>query len=158
MNLTVDVQQASTVEETPSATYFQQWVAATLTGKMKSAELSIRIVDETESQAFNSQYRGKDKPTNVLSFPFELPEGIPEGELDHLLGDLIICAQVVSKEAQEQQKPLLDHGAQMVVHGTLHLLGYDHIDDEEAEEMEQLERNILKTLDIADPYKGDNEV
>jgi probable rRNA maturation factor len=149
---------ASTATDLPSSSDFHHWVSTALNGSMESAELSIRIVDIPESQALNFQYRGKNKPTNVLSFPFEQPEGIPEGELEHLLGDLIICAQVVVNEAHEQKKAGLDHWAHMVIHGTLHLLGYDHIDDQEAEEMEQLERNILGTLNIADPYKGDYEV
>ena len=96
----------------------------------------------------NHEYRGKDKPTNVLSFPFEAPPGI---ELD-LLGDLIICRQVVEKEAEEQSKPLLAHWAHMVVHGSLHLLGYDHIEDDEAEEMESLETEIMQTMGFEDPY------
>lgn len=106
-------------------------------------------MNSEESQSLNSQYRGKDKPTNVLSFPFEVPDGI---ELD-LLGDLIICADVVEKEAQEQDKPLLHHWAHMVIHGTLHLLGYDHISDDEAEEMEALEIKLLAHLSIPDPYQ-----
>ncbi|MGL5337628.1 MAG: rRNA maturation RNase YbeY, partial [Aeromonas veronii] len=98
-------------------------------------------------------YRGKDKPTNVLSFPFEAPPGL---ELP-LLGDLVICRQVVEREAEEQGKPLMAHWAHMVVHGSLHLLGYDHIEDEEAEEMEALERDIMQELGFADPYLSDEE-
>ena len=158
MNLNVDVQIASTATTIPSSADFHLWVSAALKGVLESTELSIRVVDISESQELNFQYRGKNKPTNVLSFPFEYPEGIPEGEMEHLLGDLIICAQVVADEAHEQKKTVPDHWAHMVIHGTLHLLGYDHIDDQEAEEMEQLERNILDTLNIADPYKGDYEV
>lgn len=115
---------------------------------MSEAELSVRIVDEDESQALNLQYRGKDKPTNVLSFPCELPDGV---ELP-LLGDLVICAQVVAKEALEQGKVLHAHWAHMVVHGTLHLLGYDHIEDGEAEEMEAIEIQVLLELGYPNPY------
>lgn len=132
----------------PSEELLTEWVTAALNGRLEQAELSIRIVDTEESQQLNNQYRGKDKPTNVLSFPFEMPEGIT---LD-LLGDLVICAEVVAREAQEQNKPLMHHWSHMVIHGVLHLLGFDHINNEEAEEMEQLEREILASLDIPDPY------
>lgn len=132
----------------PSEKQLTEWVTAALKSRLEQAELSIRIVDSEESQQLNSQYRGKDKPTNVLSFPFEMPEGI---SLD-LLGDLVICAEVVAREAQEQNKPLIHHWSHMVIHGVLHLLGFDHINNEEAEEMEQLEREILASLDIPDPY------
>ena len=139
------------IEDTdlPSEEQLTQWVSATLAERMDTGELSIRIVSAQESQQLNSDYRGKDKPTNVLSFPFEVPEGI---ELD-LLGDLVICAEVVAREAQEQDKPLLHHWAHMVIHGTLHLLGFDHIKSDEAEEMETIERKILAALDIPDPYQ-----
>ena len=122
-------------------------------GHTYEAEVTVRIVDEAESNELNLTYRGKDKPTNVLSFPFEAPPGL---ELP-LLGDLVICRQVVEREAEEQGKPLMAHWAHMVVHGSLHLLGYDHIDDEEAEEMEQLERDIMQELGFADPYLNDEE-
>jgi probable rRNA maturation factor len=120
----------------------------TISQFQESAELTVRIVDTEESHQLNHDYRGKDKPTNVLSFPFEAPPGM---ELD-LLGDLIICRQVVEKEAEEQNKPLLAHWAHMVVHGSLHLLGYDHIEDDEAEEMESLETEIMQTMGFEDPY------
>ena len=152
MMLTLDLQLATSDEPPPSAADFERWLNAALAGRRDEAELSIRLVDADESQSLNAQYRGKDKPTNVLSFPFEAPEGIPSSELDHLLGDLVICAPVIAHEAKQQQKPELNHWAHMVVHGTLHLLGYDHQNDEEAIEMEQLERNILETLGIPDPY------
>jgi probable rRNA maturation factor len=105
-----------------------------------------------ESQELNHQYRGKNKPTNVLSFPFEIPEHLPEGVEIELLGDLIICAPVVEREAQEQNKALLAHWAHMTLHGCLHLLGYDHIEDKEAEEMESLEIEILQKMGFPNPY------
>jgi len=108
---------------------------------------------EGESRELNHTYRGKDKPTNVLSFPFEAPPGI---ELP-LLGDLIICRQVVEQEAQEQEKTLEAHWAHMVIHGSLHLLGYDHIEDDEAEEMESLETEIMLALGYPDPYISEKE-
>lgn len=148
--LTIDIQQASTADasQLPSDEQFEIWVEAALQQRLSEAELSVRIVDEDESQALNLQYRGKDKPTNVLSFPCELPDGV---ELP-LLGDLVICAQVVAKEALEQGKLLHAHWAHMVVHGTLHLLGYDHIEDGEAEEMEAIEIQVLLELGYPNPY------
>ncbi|PVZ70185.1 rRNA maturation RNase YbeY [Pelagibaculum spongiae] len=137
----------------PKLADLQRWIAASLPDSMETAELTIRIVESDESQQLNHQYRQKDKPTNVLSFPFECPPGI---DLP-LLGDLIICQQVVEAEAIEQQKPLTAHWAHMVVHGCLHLLGYDHIEDQEAEEMESLERQILQGLGFADPYADEAE-
>lgn len=131
----------------PSEADFEAWAQAALPNQGEF-EMTIRLVDEAESHELNHEYRGKDKPTNVLSFPFEVPEGI---DLP-LLGDLVICRQVVEQEAEQQQKPLLHHWAHMVVHGVLHLRGYDHIKDDEAEEMEALETQILASLSIPDPY------
>jgi probable rRNA maturation factor len=158
MTLELDYQVASNQVDLPSEQLIKNWLIAALKDRQSHAELSVRVVDEQESQTLNSQFRGKDRPTNVLSFPFEQPEGIPSDEFQHLLGDLAICAPVVKLEAKAQQKPELDHWAHMVVHGTLHLLGYDHIKDDEAEIMEQLEREILAGLNIPDPYLGDHEV
>ncbi|MBE4586470.1 rRNA maturation RNase YbeY [Vibrio navarrensis] len=132
----------------PSAEMLQSWLEKTIAPFQRQAEVTIRIVDETESHQLNFDYRGKDKPTNVLSFPFEAPPGM---ELD-LLGDLVICRQVVEQEAIEQNKPLMAHWAHMVVHGSLHLLGYDHIEDDEAEEMESLESEIMQEMGFEDPY------
>ncbi|MFC3152143.1 rRNA maturation RNase YbeY [Litoribrevibacter euphylliae] len=146
----LDIQIATEQANLPDADDFQLWADKALTGRKEDAELTIRIVDEEESQTLNHQYRDKDKPTNVLSFPFEAPENLPDFPL---IGDLVICASVVEQEAQEQGKPLKNHWAHMVIHGILHLLGYDHIDDEEAEEMESLETDILSQLEIPDPYQ-----
>ncbi|MFC1237362.1 rRNA maturation RNase YbeY [Vibrio sp. F74] len=149
MTIELDLQIAVTNNiDLPSKNDFHTWLSETVRLFQPQAEVTIRLVDEKESQQLNSEYRGMDKPTNVLSFPFEAP---PEIELD-LLGDLIICKQVVEKEAQEQNKPLSAHWAHMVVHGALHLLGYDHIDDEEAEEMESLETEIMQNMGFDDPY------
>ena len=135
----------------PSSTSFRRWVAAALRGAKfrKPAELAIRIVDTDEARALNNDYRGKDYATNVLSFPAELP---PELKLP-LLGDLAICAPVVLREASEQGKSPKDHWAHLTVHGVLHLLGYDHIEENEAEAMEALETSVLAGLGIADPYR-----
>lgn len=152
-NYYVDLQIACDDRELPSEIEFNSWVSAALSQFKDEAELSIRIVENDESQSLNHQYRGKDKPTNVLSFPADLPDHI---ELP-LLGDLIVAAEVVENEAKQQHKPLKAHWAHMVVHGCLHLLGYDHINDEEAEEMEGLETQILADLGYPDPYIGHQE-
>jgi probable rRNA maturation factor len=134
----------------PSAASFRRWVEAALHGakRRKSTELAIRIVDVDEGRALNRDYRGKDYATNVLSFPAELPPGVALP----LIGDLAICAPVVLREAAEQAKLPRDHWAHLTIHGVLHLLGYDHIDDAEANVMEALETRILAGLGIADPY------
>lgn len=153
-NLVIDRQVATQGDDLPDQTQLELWVATTLTHISSQenghapCELTIRLVDAEESQALNSQYRGRDYPTNVLSFPFDAEIELPV----QLLGDLVICVPVVQQEATEQGKSSMAHWTHMVVHGTLHLLGYDHIEDSEAEEMEALERLILAELDIADPY------
>ncbi len=138
----------------PASVSFRKWVAAALAGRIREADLAIRLVDAKEGRALNRHYRGKDYATNVLSFPADLPEGLPEGVRLPLLGDLVLCAPVVAREAREQGKPLAAHYAHLTVHGTLHLLGWDHGDDVEAEAMEQLEREILAGLGIDDPYRA----
>ena len=125
-------------------------VAASLKGLPARNEVALRVVDEAESQSINSQYRNKDAPTNVLSFPCELP---PEIELE-LLGDLVVCHQVVVKEAAEQGKTIEQHYAHMLTHGILHLCGYDHELSAEADEMEALETEILSRSGIPNPYNG----
>ncbi len=151
MGHVVDLQIASEVQNIPCLTQFQHWVDTVLNHVSHNAfELTIRLVDSQESQQLNYQYRQQDKPTNVLSFPFEIPDGI---ELN-LLGDLVICTQVVAQEAKVQNKALFDHWAHMVIHGCLHLLGYDHINDNDAVEMEALEIKILAELAINNPYES----
>ena len=145
----IDLQIACEQESgLPTAEQIEQWATAAVQPQSDEVEMTVRIVDEPESHELNLNYRGKDRPTNVLSFPFECPD---EVELP-LLGDLVICRQVVEREAQEQDKPVMAHWAHMVVHGSLHLLGYDHIEDDEAEEMESLETQIMTGLGFADPY------
>lgn len=148
MNLELDVQCNAELVDVPPFRELEAWVSAALEGRRENAELTIRIVDADESRALNRDYRGKDSPTNVLSFPAELP---PEVEIP-LLGDLVICAPVVAREAGEQGKPLAAHWCHMVVHGCLHLLGYDHVEDEQAEAMEALETRILARLGYPNPY------
>lgn len=152
MQYFVDIQIATqNSAHLPSEQQLTNWFEQTVKSFQKQAEITIRIVDEAESKTLNRDYRGKDKPTNVLSFPFEAPPGI---ELD-LLGDLVICRQIVESEAKDQNKDLFAHWAHMVVHGTLHLLGYDHSNDEEAEEMESFEISIMNALEYPNPYAAD---
>ncbi len=152
MNVELDLQLASNAAGIPSQQQLQDWCQLALQQRQGSSELTVRIVDTEEAQELNLRWRGKDYATNVLSFPADIPDGI----LDiPLLGDLVICAPVVNKEAQEQHKPALAHWAHMVIHGCLHLLGYDHIEDNEAEIMEQLERQLLAKLGYPDPYCAD---
>ena len=152
IHLDVAVGYAAPRAGVPAAVSFRKWVAAALEGRIREADLAIRIVDEKEGRALNHHYRGKDYATNVLSFPAELPEGLPKGVKLPLLGDLVLCAPVVAREAREQGKPLNAHYAHLTVHGYLHLLGWDHEDAQEAEAMEQLEREILAGLGLPDPY------
>ena len=148
MELLLDIQRVVDIPVTDNEFYL--WVKTVLEAEhYDDTELTIRIVGETESATLNEQYRKKKGPTNVLSFPFEMPEGI---ELS-LLGDLVICAPVVKKEAEEQNKNEKAHWAHMVTHGTLHLLGYDHINSADADIMEAKETGILKGLGYADPYR-----
>lgn len=137
----------------PDQQQIQLWVDTALDDYEQDTEIVVRIVDEQESAELNEQYRHKSGPTNILSFPVDVPEGI---ELD-LLGDLVICAPVLEKEALEQDKLLAHHWAHIIVHGVLHLLGYDHIDDDEAELMENKEIAILNKLHINNPYTEVND-
>lgn len=158
-DLDLDVQIAT--ELTPEngiVAGFSHWIITALNAAQQQGvdiqsgilpiELTVRVVSEEESQMLNATYRGKDNPTNVLSFPFEAPPGV---QLP-LLGDLVVCKQIVEKEAAAQKKQIAHHWAHMIVHGTLHLVGYDHINEDEAEQMERLEVQILNSLGIDDPY------
>lgn len=136
----------------PTEQQFQAWVKAALSDRRQNAELTIRVVDADEMIRLNRDYRHKDKLTNVLSFPFEMPVGIEDDETGDLLGDIIICAGVVEQEAREQGKSTEAHWAHMVTHGVLHLLGYDHIEAAEADEMEALETQILGAQGYDNPY------
>jgi len=145
----LDLQIATEEANLPSEADIRRWVEVALAGRRDEAQLTVRITDKDEIRELNATYRGKDKPTNVLSFPFEAPPGVDIP----LLGDIIICAAVVAHEAAEQDKALEAHWAHMVIHGTLHLLGYDHIEESQAEEMEGLEISLLTGLGYANPYE-----
>lgn len=149
MTPTIDLQLALDGDDLPDPDSIQRWVTAALRDERDEAEISVRIVDAEESRELNHRYRDKDKPTNVLSFPADLPPelGLP------LLGDLVICAPVVEREACEQGKTQEAHWAHMIVHGTLHLLGYDHNEDSDADIMESLETTILTQLGYPPPYE-----
>ncbi|MFN3790559.1 rRNA maturation RNase YbeY [Massilia sp.] len=146
--LDLEVQYADTrLEKELTEDMLQRWVEAALLGP---AELSIRFVDAEEGLALNRQYRGKDYATNVLTFAYN--EGEELGEDDPTQADIILCTDVLMREAEEQKKTVEEHAAHLVVHGVLHAQGYDHEHDEEAEEMEQFERDIMEVLGYPDPY------
>ena len=150
MAIILDIQSASSSEDVPDELSMKRWASAAIVSKIGDTELSIRIVDERESQELNQTYRGSSGPTNVLSFPFdvEIPEPLP------LIGDVVICAPVVAREAEQQNKELKAHWAHMIVHGVLHLQGYDHQNDTEAAIMETLETEIMQKLGFPPPYIG----
>ena len=145
----VDVQLATLERALPRRPEMLRWVSAALAAEATSGEVSIRVVDEAESRALNRAYRSKDKPTNVLSFAAELPEEVEP----RLLGDLVICAPIVAAEAAAQGKSVQAHWAHLVVHGTLHLLGYDHERAADARRMEARETRILAGLGFPNPYE-----
>jgi probable rRNA maturation factor len=147
MTIEVDVQHATVFQPLPGNQEFNLWVSTALQ-ENDDAALTLRLVDEAESRELNSRFRGKDAPTNVLSFPAELPPGIDIP----LLGDIVICAPLVHEEAAAQNKPVQAHWAHLVIHGVLHLLGHDHQDEQEAREMETIEVDLLFSLGIPNPY------
>ena len=150
MTIKLDLQKATRVSPIPSKQQFQNWVKAALAGRRENAELTIRIVDEKEAKDLNEKWRKSKGATNVLSFSIEdARDFIPD-----LLGDIVICAPVVQKEADMQCKPVESHWAHLVIHGTLHLLGYDHIKTDEAEKMEEIEIKILGKLGYNNPYEA----
>lgn len=156
----VDVQCHYADVNVPSDQQFYDWVENTFSYLIDNkliedidTELSILIVDRIESQLLNAQYRQQDKATNILSFPFDTPDIFKENQETNILGDLIICAMIVENEAEQQQKTLYEHWAHMLVHGVLHLLGYDHTNDADAKIMEDLEVKILSEQGIKNPYR-----
>lgn len=149
LRLYLDVQRHSRARGLPSDAELRSWARAALAGAAGTHELTLRLVDEAESAQLNSTFRHKTGPTNVLSFPFEAPPGVSS----RLLGDLVVCAPVVAREAREQYKAPAAHWAHMIVHGVLHLRGYDHIRAADAKTMEALETRILARLGYPNPYQ-----
>lgn len=149
MKLQVDIQTACP-EPVPEEEDIRSWIAAALQDQRQEAEVSVRLVDEAEMTALNHNYCGKNSSTNVLSFPSDLPAGIGSS----LLGDIVVCAAVVEREALQQNKTLQAHWSHMLVHGCLHLLGYDHIEDQQAQQMETMETTVMKSLGYPCPYSG----
>jgi len=159
MTVSVEVQYAveddrAAEDDLPEPEDFTRWATAALSGRCERGEMTIRIVGRAEGASLNETYRRRQGPTNVLSFPVD---DLPEME-SPLLGDLVICAPVVWREAREQRKSPHAHWAHLTVHGSLHLMGYDHEDAEEAEVMERLERDILAGLGYPDPYADDRHL
>jgi probable rRNA maturation factor len=152
MTLAVEVQIAAADAALPSQRQLSDWALAAWQNGARDAEVVVRVADEAESRQLNHEFRGRDRATNVLSFPFD---PVPEIDLNHV-GDLVICAPVVAREAVEQGKRAEAHWAHMVVHGMLHLQGYDHETDEQAAEMETLEKKILTGLGYPAPYAEDH--
>lgn len=152
MKLRLDVQHAVRRSNVPSNPQLKQWAELALKNRVQQSEVEVcvRIVAAEESQTLNGTWRGKHYPTNVLSFPMDAPPGIES----NFIGDIIICAEVLEQEALEQDKDLDDHWAHIFIHGLLHLLGYDHIEPEEAEQMESIEIKLLSQLQISNPYEN----
>ncbi len=147
------IQQAAETATAPKPSHLRKWAKTALARKTDAGEITIRIVTIDEMTALNKKFRYKDGPTNVLSFPFEMPDVPIETPI---LGDIVICADVVNREASEQDKTPDAHWAHMVVHGIFHLLGYDHQTDQDANIMESLEAEILQKLGFANPYQSEN--
>ena len=150
MNYSIDIQQACLEDIPVSHDVLTNWAIQTLTPLINTAELTLRFVDRQEITHLNHQYRKMNKATNVLAFPASYPEEI---ELDvPLLGDVVICPEILLEESQSLNKPLIAHWAHIVIHGILHLLGYDHIDENDAKIMQALEIQLLERLGFDDPY------
>ncbi len=158
MKYHVTYQNPHAFDAAPNIFLVQRWVNTTLLNLVEQAELTIRLVDINTICALNKQYRQKNKPTNVLSFPSEIPPELKEQIGIHELGDIIICHEVIEKEAKTQHKILEDHYAHMIIHGVLHLLGYDHIKQIDADIMEPLEIKILDLLNISNPYELNDDI
>ncbi len=153
MTVQVHVQYALPERDLPSSVDIKRWAVEALEGRRTAAQMTVRIVNDNEAALLNQTYRHRQGPTNVLSFPFVLPVQKPTAsDVEDYLGDVVICASVVAREAHEQHKELIAHWAHMVVHGSLHLLGYDHLADEQAQTMEALETTILARMGYPDPY------
>lgn len=152
MSYRINIQNVSKTKDIPHKNDFKDWITATLQPHYENADITIRIVDENEMTLLNQQYRNKKGPTNILSFPYKSSANSHK----LLTGDLVICGSVVLQEAQLQHKTVEAHWAHLIIHGTLHLLGYDHMTDEEAHNMENIEIRILKSFGFVNPYLEHN--
>ncbi|MEM1080212.1 MAG: rRNA maturation RNase YbeY [Pseudomonadota bacterium] len=159
--MSIEIERLLTLEGIPDDAALTRYARTGLAEDLASSaeheaatQVHLRIVDEAEGRALNHQWRGKDAATNVLSFPSSLPSALPDGTVLPLLGDVVLCAPVIAREAAQQGKELAHHWAHLVIHGVLHLRGYDHTQSTSAEAMEQLERTLLQMLDIPDPYEA----
>ena len=155
MEIILDLQNVVDSKQIPDLSKMKKWVSKTLenlNANFNQPEITIRVVSLAESQELNHQYRDKNQPTNVLSFPFEVPEMIPVEDFAEFLGDLVVCEDIIVQEAKEQKKSLESHWAHMIIHGLLHLVGFDHITAKDAEEMEGIEVKVLAELGFANPY------
>lgn len=148
MIIKINLQTAYSKNDMPTLNDFKKWASETLRGRTNKNELTIRIVDEQESEQLNKQYRLKSGPTNILSFPYE---DLPNVK-NNLIGDLVICAPLVEQEANKYKKTSQAHWAHLTIHGCLHLLGYDHIKESDSQLMESVEISLLKKLGFKDPY------
>lgn len=155
MNETIDIQLATEKTLPFSKKILRKWVKTALGETYKAHELTLRFVDKAEIQDLNRTYRQQDKPTNVLAFPSEIPDEIKK--IHPFLGDVIICPDILQEESEANATPLEAHWAHIVIHGTLHLLGYDHIEMEEAEIMQSLETQLLSTLGFSNPYATEDD-
>ena len=147
--ITIDIEYATQLTDYPKAASIKKWIKATLKGRNNDCIIALKVIDEEEMKMLNHTYRHKEGTTNILSFPCQLPSEVRA----NILGDIAICAPVVKKEALEQNKTLTAHWAHLVIHGTLHLLGYDHEQENEAVTMEKIETIILHNLGFPDPYR-----
>ena len=147
---TIILQKISKIKSLPNKRQFSVWAKQALPSNKKNHELVIRIVDTKEITELNKKYRKKNRPTNIISFPFDLPLGVK----NNFLGDLVICAPLVKQEAKLQHKTISAHFAHLVIHGVLHLLGYDHKKNNDSKKMEALEIKHLKKLGFENPYKS----
>jgi len=156
LNYHIDIQRVDDMSYSPNDEIIKQWISHTLqANQIDQGELCIRIVDEKESRELNNRYRQKDYPTNILSFPINHPDEITLEKA--LLGDCVICPSVLEKEVKENNYPIDEHWAHIIIHGILHLLGYDHIDDHDAELMENKEIVLMKQLGYDNPYEQEND-
>ncbi|WP_410500153.1 rRNA maturation RNase YbeY [Chitinibacter sp. S2-10] len=154
-NIEISIQNESALSPIPRKKLLKEWLRAALGAQVEMAQITLRFVDAEEGQTLNREFRQKDYATNVLTFTYD--EDMPQIDGLPLMGDLVFCGSVIEREALEQGKPLLAHYCHLVVHGALHLQGFDHIEDDEAETMESLETQIVMSLGYDDPYLSEKE-